>query len=232
MSSERATVVLVHGAFHGSWCWERIVPLLEEHGLEVRTVDLPTTGPVPGELPGLDDDVAAVTAALEAAEGPILLVGHSYGGIPITCAAAGRGDVSRLVYLCAAMPDSGESGAALFEAAGIEASWLVAEGDRMWPDPSAAAEAFFADCDPETQQEAVSRLLPMSTAPHGDPVHEAAWRSIPSTYVVCTQDLALSPDAQRSFFAPRADEAVELHTSHSPFYSQPEALADLLAARA
>jgi pimeloyl-ACP methyl ester carboxylesterase len=226
-----ATVVLVHGAFHGGWCWERVVPLLEERGLSVSTVELPTTGAPPGETPGLDDDVAAVGATLDDVAGPKLLVGHSYGGIPVTVAAAGRDDVTRLVYLAAAVPDAGESGAALFEAAGIEAAWLVVEGDRMWADPATAAEVFFADCDRETQREAVARLRPMSTAPHGFPAPAAAWHEIPSTYVVCSQDRALSPDAQRNFLAPRTGETVELPTSHSPFYSQPAALAELLAER-
>jgi pimeloyl-ACP methyl ester carboxylesterase len=228
----RATVVLVHGAFHGGWCWERLVPLLEQRGLSTRTVELPTTGPSPGENPGLADDVAAVRAALDEVDGPTVLVGHSYGGIPITVAAAGRNDVSRLVFLAAAVPDAGESGAALFEVAGIDAPWLVVDGDRMWPDPATAADVFFGDCDEETQRAALERMRPMSTAPHGDPAPAAAWREIPGTYVVCTEDVALSPDAQRRFFAPRADEVVELQTGHSPFLSQPQLVADLIADRA
>ena len=150
----------------------------------------------------------------------------------ITAAAAGRTDVSRLVYVCAAMPDAGESGASLFESAGIDASWLIMDGGLMWPNREASGELFLGDCDSETQQAAVDRLRPMSLVPHGEPVPEAAWRSIPSTYVVCTLDKAIPPQVQRELFAPRADEVVELESSHSPFYSQPEALAEVFAERA
>jgi hypothetical protein len=119
----------------------------------------------------------------------------------------------------------------MFEAAAIEAPWLVVEGDRMWPDPARAADVFFADCDEETQRAAVERLRPMCTVPHGDPASAAAWREIPSTYVLCSEDRAIPVSAQRGFFAPRTTEVVELATSHSPFYSEPDALADLVGAR-
>jgi pimeloyl-ACP methyl ester carboxylesterase len=227
-----STVVLVHGACHGSWCWERVVPLLETRGLAVRTVDLPTMGAPEGAQPGLADDMAAVRAVLDEVDGQSLLCGHSYGGTVISAAAAGRSDVSRLLYLCAAMLDGGESGAAVFEQVGIQAEWFVLEGDRLRVDRDTAAARFYGDCDPETQRAAVDRLQTMCLRPHGEPVPEAAWHAIPSTYVVCTEDRVIPAEIQRSFFAPRADEVVELQSSHSPFFSQPEALAELIAARA
>jgi pimeloyl-ACP methyl ester carboxylesterase len=225
-------VVLVHGAQHGSWCWERVVPLLEERGLDVATLDLPTTGPPGDERPGLADDVAAVRAVLDDTLGQKLLVGHSYGGTVVTAAAAGRADVARLIYLCAAMLDVGESGASVFASAGIDASWLVLRDGLMWPNLDVSGELFLGDCDPATQRAAVERLRPMSLVPHGEPVPEAAWHSIPSTYVVCTLDKAIPVQVQRTVFAPRAQEVLELEASHSPFYSQPRAVAELLAARA
>ena len=226
-----ATVVLVHGAWHGSWCWERVVPLLQRKAVEVRTVELPSVGPPPGVQPGVADDAAAVTAVLDATPGPKLLCGHSYGGLVITRAAAGRADVPRLVYLAAGMPLDGESGAAAFERTGVGADWIVADGDRMWPDPARAGRVFFNDCDAETQEAAVARLRPMATAPHGEPVPVAAWRAIPSTYVICTRDRAIAPDAQR-IFAKQAEDFVDVDSGHSPFFSQPEALAALLAQEA
>jgi pimeloyl-ACP methyl ester carboxylesterase len=225
-------VVLVHGAQHGSWCWERVVPLLEERGLDVATLDLPTTGPPGDERPGLADDVAAVRVVLDDTPGQKLLVGHSYGGTVVTAAAAGRADVARLIYLCAAMLDVGESGASVFASAGIDASWLVLRDGLMWPNLDVSGELFLGDCDPATQRAAVERLRPMSLVPHGEPVPEAAWHSIPSTYVVCTLDKAIPVQVQRTVFAPRAQEVLELEASHSPFYSQPRAVAELLAARA
>jgi pimeloyl-ACP methyl ester carboxylesterase len=225
-----ATLVLVHGAWHGSWCWERVVPLLERKALEVRTVDLPSVDP-PGGSPGIADDAAAVTAALDAIPGEKVLCGHSYGGVVITHAAAGREDVTRLVYLAAVMPDSGESPAAAFARAGVAADWIVVEGDRMWPDPARAGRVFFNDCDAETQAAAVARLRPMSTAVQTQSVPVAAWRSLPSTFVICTLDRAIVPDAQR-IFAKQAEDFVELESGHSPFLSQPAELAALLAQEA
>lgn len=231
MSAQPSAVLLVHGAWHGSWVWERVVPLLEERGLLVRTVDLPSVGAAPGVGADLAGDAAVVSAALDSIDGSALLCGHSYGGIVISAAAAGRSDVSRLVYLCAFMPGAGESLVAL--TGGKPAPWILPlDGGLTLPDPAQSADVFYADCDEETAHEAVARIKPMAGAPFGEPVAEPAWHDIPSTYVVCTQDRAIPPELQRDVFAPRAGDVIELEASHSPFFSQPAAVAALLAERA
>jgi pimeloyl-ACP methyl ester carboxylesterase len=224
-------VVLVHGAWHGSWCWERVTPLLEEQGLVVRTLDLPSVGAEPGDAADLSGDAAAVRALLDEIEGPILLVGHSYGGMVVTQAAAGHTAVRRLVYLCAFMPDEGES---LFQLTGGEpAPWIrLLDDGRALPDLEQAPAVFYGDCDEETAARATAAIRPMAAAPFVEPVAAAAWREIDATYVVCAQDGALPPELQREVFAPRAAEVVELDRSHSPFLSDPRTLADLLAERA
>lgn len=170
-------------------------------------------------------------ALLDRTGGASLLVGHSYGGMVITAAAAGRTDVARLVYLCAFMPDAGESLVAL--TGGAPAPWIRETQDgRTLPDLALAHALFYGDCDAQTQRAATERLRPMPVAPFTEPVGEPGWRAFPSTYVVCAHDGALPPELQRDVFAPRADEAIELEASHSPFLSQPERLSDLLAARA
>ena len=228
MSAQPSTVVLVHGAWHGSWVWERVVPLLEARGLSVRTVDLPSVGAAPGAEADLAGDAAVVSAVLDSVDGPALLCGHSYGGMVISVAASGRSDVSRLVYLCAFMPDAGESLVAL--TGGEPAPWIqLLDGRLTLPDPAQSADVFYADCDEETAREAVARIKPMAGAPFGQPVARPAWHGIPSTYVVCTLDRAIPPELQRDVFAPRADEVIELEASHSPFSSQPGAVAALLA---
>jgi pimeloyl-ACP methyl ester carboxylesterase len=206
------------------------VPLLEERGLTVRTVDLPSVGADPDDPSGLSGDADAVTAVLDEVNGTALLCGHSYGGMVVTRASAGREDVSRLFYLCAFMPDAGES---LFALTGGEpAPWIRQQEDgRVLADLALAADVFYADCDEETQRQSTDRLRPMPPAAFVEPVPEAGWHTIASTYVVCAQDRALPPELQRDVFAPRADEVIELETSHSPFFSQPAVLADLLAAR-
>jgi pimeloyl-ACP methyl ester carboxylesterase len=229
MSDPPATIVLVHGAWHGSWTWERVVPLLEGRGLAVRTVDLPSIGAAPDSGACLEGDAAAVRAVLDEVDGPVLLCGHSYGGMVISQAAAGHPAVARLVYLCAFMPEAGES---LNGITGGPPPWIVALDDgRMLSDLTKAPDTFYADCDSETCERAVARLRPMPVAPFEDPVHSPAWKELPSTYVVCTQDQAIPPELQQEVFAPRADEVLVLKKSHSPFFSAPTVVAELLAER-
>jgi pimeloyl-ACP methyl ester carboxylesterase len=227
----RSTVVLCHGAWHGAWCWEHVVPLLEQRGIDVRTLTLPSIDAPPGDTGGLAGDAAAVGRVLDDVGGTALLVGHSYGGMVVTAASAGRDDISRLFYLAAFMPDEGES---LFALTGGEpAPWIREQADgRVLPDLELASSVFYADCDPLVQEAAIERLKPMPPKSFVDLAAAAGWHSIPSTYVVCAQDGALPPELQRDLFAPRATERIELEASHSPFYSQPAALAELIAARA
>ena len=230
MSAELPTVVLVHGAWGGSWCWERVVPLLEERGVRSLTVELPSVGGDPAQPPDLSADATAVGRVLDGAGGTFVVCGHSYGGMVVTVATAGRSDVVHLVYLCAFMPDAGES---LFTLTGGPAPWIeLLEDGRTLPDLERAAAVGYADCDHETRASAVARLRPQVTAPFTEPVATAAWREIPATYVVCTEDQSLPVDLQRGVFAPRAREVVELASSHAPYFSQPDRVAELLAERA
>ena len=148
----------------------------------------------------------------------------------ITQAAAGRSDVVHLVYVCAFMPEEGES---LFMLTGGPAPWItVLEDGRTLPDPEHAARASYADCDPETRAAAIRRRRAQVRDPFVEPVSAAAWREIPTTYVVCTEDESMPVEVQRNVFAPRAQHVLELESSHAPFFSRPEELADLFADRA
>jgi pimeloyl-ACP methyl ester carboxylesterase len=227
-ASPMATIVLVHGAWHGSWCWQRVTPLLEKRGFAVRTVDLPSVGALPGADTDLSADAAAVEAIVEGVAGPVILCGHSYGGMVISRTAAGN--VSRLIYLCAFMPMEGES--LLSIGGGRHAPWIqMLDGGLTLPDPARSDTVFYSDCDARTSEWAKSELRPQSRAAFEEPVPYPAWRHTPSTYVVCANDMAMPPDLQRNVFAPLATETIELQADHSPFLSQPDAVADLLAVR-
>jgi len=127
------------------------VPLLEARGLTVRTVDLPSVGVAPGVVADLSGDADAVAQVLDTVDGPSLVCAHSYGGMVITVAAAGRTDVSRLVYLCAFMPDAGESLVQL--TGGVPAPWIqLLDGGLTLPDPAQSADVFYADCDPRPRE--------------------------------------------------------------------------------
>jgi pimeloyl-ACP methyl ester carboxylesterase len=224
-----ATIILVHGAWHGSWCWQRVTSLLEKRGVAVRTVDLPSVGARPGAATDLSADAAAVETVIADVAGPVVLCGHSYGGMVISHTATER--VKRLVYLCAFMPVEGDSLVSI--GGGRHAPWIqLLDGGLTLPDPSKTQSVFYGDCDAQTVQWSKSMLRPQSGAPFNEPVPHPAWRSIPSTYVVCVNDMALPPDVQRNVFALRATETLELQAGHSPFLSQPEAVANLLQARA
>ena len=238
MNQKSASVLLVHGAWHGSWCWERVVPLLRARGVAVATLDLPSvhadaSARSTPERP-LSDDAAAVRAAAASLGGPVVLCGHSYGGMVISLAAAGPamlpggGRFARLVYLCAFMPQAGESLLAI--GGNRPAPWIqLREDGTALPDLTRAAEVFYGDCDEATQRWAVSQIRPQRAAAYAEVVPEPAWKQIPSTYVICSRDAAIPPPLQRDVFAPRASAVRELAASHSPFLSQPQALAELLA---
>jgi pimeloyl-ACP methyl ester carboxylesterase len=228
MSSARPTIVLVHGAWHGAWCWQRVVPLLTNRQCAVRTVDLPSVGAGPDVTVGLDRDAAAVRAVIDEVGGPVLLCGHSYGGMVISHASHRQPQVSKLVYLCAFVPESGESLVSI--GGGRLAPWIkLLDGGLTRPDPEQAVELFYADCDARTQKWAIGNIRPQCGAPFSDAVAHPGWKEIRSTYAVCSADRALPPDWQRDLFAPRVNKVVELNSSHSPFLSQPDALADMLA---
>ena len=230
MPAGSSTIVLVHGAWHGAWCWDRVVPLLEERSLDVVRIDLPSVGAHPESGADLAGDASAVRAAVDGVDGNVLVCGHSYGGMAITEGAAGHPRVTRLVYLCAFMPDAGDS---LVSITGGPAPWIqLLDHGMTLPDMTQADMLFYGDCDPATQEWAISHVRPMAAAPFAGVIATPAWEDVPATYIVCAQDMALPPEWQRDLFAPRADEVIELQSSHSPFLSQPAVLAGILAERA
>lgn len=222
-----AAIMLVHGAWHGSWCWEPVVRLLHDDGITTAVVDNPSV-----TRPGSDvqADSANVRAALDAIGGPVVLVGHSYGGAVITDAGT-HPDVRHLVYLTAFALDAGESVMENELTGGEEIKLgesLQFDGEVVHVDPARVVEFFYHDCPPEVAAAAAARLAPMSIAAMAGAVREVAWREKPSTYVVCTDDRAIPVALQRSC-AQRTGATVELPTSHSPFLSRPADVARLLA---
>ncbi|HET6966039.1 MAG TPA: alpha/beta fold hydrolase [Acidimicrobiales bacterium] len=217
-------LLLVHGAFHGGWCWERLLPELSALGVEAETIDLPFTTP--------DDDREAVASAVDrlgATGEPVVAVGHSFGGAVITAAAGGAGGrraASHLVYLTAIMQEPGRP-IDLGQTPGLAA--LRMEGETASVDPAGATIAFYHRCAPDDAERATARLRPMPTAVlAAPPPDHVAWRHVPSTYIVCTDDQIISP-AQQRVMAAQAGARVEMDSDHSPFLSCPAELAGVLA---
>lgn len=221
------TAVLVHGAWHGAWCWELVLPRLDAAGVPVVVVDLPSVARADATV---HDDAGCVRAALDSIDEEVVLLGHSYGGAVISEAGL-HPNVAHLVFLTAFVLEAGESAQENTLTGGDEASDLGAAievGDGVLTIvPDGAAAAFFHDCGPAVARAAIERLRPQSWAALGGKVEAAAWRDKPATYVVCTDDRALPVALQRSNAA-RVGASVDWPTSHSPFLSRPDLVAELL----
>lgn len=223
---EAPSFLLVHGSWHGPWCFDHLRAALKRLGYESEAVSLPSCGDAPTSLGTFADDAAIVSAAAAAISGDVIVVGHSYGGTAITEATYGP-NVKRLVYLCAFMPDTGRSYVSYLPPGDLPPYvGLRDDGTFAVPDGQAIPH-FYADCPPEIAEWASSRLRLQSQQVLGPAITEAAWRKLPSTYIVTTQDKALPPDFQRMFAAQTADVR-EFAGSHSPFLSRPDDLAGLL----
>jgi pimeloyl-ACP methyl ester carboxylesterase len=230
---------LVHGAWHGAWCWEQVEHHLGDLGAASVAVDLPGRSGDPKSIAELtlDSYVDHVVAAIDASPEPVVLVGHSLGGLVISQTAERIPEkISSLVYLCAMLLQDGQStidasvndsdsqlmaNISLDEAAA--ASSVVAA--------SAVRDLFYGDCTMEASDNAARLLVPEPVGPASTPVNVTAerWGSVPRSYIICTQDRAISPAQQRAMIASvGVDRVVEMVSSHSPFISQPERLAALL----
>jgi len=200
---------------------------LADHGIPSVAVALPSCGETGGRLGDLHDDVVACRRAIADAGGPVVLCGHSYGGVVIT--EAGADDrVSQLLYVTSVMPEAGQSQAD-----------LVGSDPAPWLDPSddgtvgvhaqEVRDLFLQDCDEATTEQAVARLTRQSLTPFTQSPREIAWQFKPSSYLVCTKDLATPAEVQRRRIR-AGTRSVDFNAGHHPFLSRPQALAQSIAA--
>jgi pimeloyl-ACP methyl ester carboxylesterase len=225
-------VVLVHGAFHGAWCWMRLIPELAARGVAASAVELPYTS--------YEDDVAAVRSVIKATAGPIVLVGHSLGG-GVVCAAGTEENVVSLGSLAAMVVDAGQPVAERLAKHGVRPEYLggarpevtagigLTQDGELAVDPVAAGTTFFSDCDEADTELAVSQLRSMSVSsmsgvPDGEP-----WRVKPAHYIFCTADQALPLEIQQAFAAGLSGSTHNVNSSHSPFWNRPAEVAEIIA---
>lgn len=218
----KPTIVLVHGAFADGSAWSHVIPLLEKSGYTVTAVQNPLTS--------VADDIATTKRVIEAQKGPVVLVGHSYGGVVITGAAAGNTNVKALVYIAAFAPEANEPVGAFLEKYPIDlgTSLVPDSGGFLYIDRAKFAGVFAKDV-PETEMRVMAATQrPISGAVFGQSVESAAWKTIPSWYLVAQEDHAINPELER-FYAKRMGATTsEVKSSHVPFISQPKVVADLI----
>ncbi|CAJ1583753.1 alpha/beta hydrolase [[Mycobacterium] wendilense] len=223
-----STFVLVHGAWHGAWCWERLTPELERRGHRVVAVDLPSDDPAAT----FDDYAEAVVAAMGAATDPIV-VGHSLSGNVLPLVAR-RAPVRHAVYLCAMIPDPGRSQSDQERAGGMtDPAYLKGlrrtDGCTVWADADLARELLYQDCAADVAAAAVARLRPQAYGPPTEVWPSGPLPAVPATAIVCAEDRILHPDWSRRVAPERLTAAVlELPGGHSPFLSRPAELAEAL----
>lgn len=225
--------VLVHGSWMGAWSWERVVPELEGLGHEVRVVELPAHGddrgdPARASLDGYRD---VVLAAMDDAGEPVVLVGHSMGGMVISAAAQARPqDVEALVYVAGYLPADGQSllDLAFMDPGSIVGEHLIDNGDGTTSlELDAIGEVFCGDCSAADVALLQDRHRPEPGAPLATPITltEAAYGTVPRVYVRTAQDQAVSPTLQDQMLAATpVDAEATVETAHAPMLTDPAGL--------
>jgi len=222
-TSDALNIVLVHGGFVDGSGWRGVYELLKHDGYRVSVVQNPTTS--------LDDDVAATKLVLDAQDRPVILVGHSYGGVVIT-EAGSHPKVAGLVYVAAFAPSEGESVDTLIKnpPPGAPVPPILAPQDgRLFLDREKFHAAFAADLGPEDAAFMADSQVPWGVDALRGTIGKAAWRTKPSWYLVASEDRMIPPAAQRLMATRAGATTIEEKGSHSIYVSQPRAVAALIA---
>lgn len=234
-----STYVLIHGSWHGAWCWYKIIPLLEQAGHKAIALDLPGHGRdwTAARDVSMQSYVDSVCKILDAQSEPVILVGHSRGGIVISQTAEQRPEKIRtLVYLAAFLIPNGEAmlPTALSDTESLIVSNLVVNEEQGYHMLKAEAfrEALYADCSEEDVALATALLTPEPNAPVATPLNlsDKKFGRVGRVYIETLQDKGVTPALQKKMYtASSCQKVISMETSHSPFLSAPEKLVSHLA---
>ena len=241
---ERLNIVLVHGGYHGPWCWEKLVPLLRGEGHEVSAPELPGRGAdsTPFEKIDAAAYAKAVIDVLDAQRTPAVVVGHSSSGLVVSRAAEARPErIRTLVFLSGFVMRDGEAwrpgqdpGTKVTPVLRVDfrpGTKIPAQTRIDVSNPDAVKLAFYNDCSDADARAAIARLVPEPPRPLGEPLRLTAQRfgGVDKVYVFCAKDNAVSPKHQQGFAAKwPMRRTITLESGHSPFLSMPERLAQVL----
>lgn len=240
----QGTVVLVHGLWHTpAATWGPLTQQLDAREIPWVSVDLETSGSTligrdPSTLPSMADDVALVNQTVDAIEGPVVLLGHSYGGMVISAAGLNQ-DVKHLIYVCALAPRQGERMQDLVQLAPVSKTPIMDDPKAVLLDPTNgvatvnpdfAIPGLYADVEPTLAARATQSLVPVVAALPLQPAGPVAWPTKSTTYMVCNQDQAIAPEIQNAMAQRMGKNASVLHidSSHSPMLSDPAAVANVI----
>jgi pimeloyl-ACP methyl ester carboxylesterase len=222
--SKRANIMLVHGAWADGSCWSKVILLLQAKGYNVTAAQIP--------LKSLADDIEVTRRLISAHTGPTVLVGHSYGGAVITGAATATPQVKALVYITAFGLDEGESLESLSKQGPPSPGSAAIEPDDkgfLWINREKFHKSFAGGATDDEAAIMAAVQKPLSFAAFGGQESIPAWKTIPSWYLTCTDDQMIPPPAQE-FLAKRMKATVRsVASSHCPFMSHPQDVADIIA---
>ncbi|WP_417263322.1 alpha/beta fold hydrolase [Celeribacter sp.] len=237
MTMADPAILLIHGSAHGAWCWRDLLPELERRGLKARALDLPSHGESLTDYTEvtLERYRDAILADIAKHGGPVVLVGHSAGGYPITAVAETAPEkIASLVYLCAYVPQDGMSLADMRRRATehpvLDLIERTDDGRAFRFKADTGIKALYHDCPDEVADFAKAHLGPQAIAPQETPLHiTEASTDLPRHYVICDNDRVIPPEEQRKMSQGWPEGHVHhLPSGHSPFLAMPKRLADLL----
>lgn len=226
-NTDKPAIVLIHGAWVDGSCWQEVIPILQKSGFKVVAAQLPLTN--------LAEDVSSAKRVIEGQKGPVVVVGHSYGGAIMTEAAANNANVKALVFIAAFSPDIGESPKSLQEGYApmpIGDAIFPAAAGYLYLDPAKFHSVMAHDLPESRAAVLAAAQRPLFGASFITPIKEAAWKSIPSWFLITTADRAIAPDQQRFGARRMGARVTEIEASHLPLLSRPEEVANIIQAAA
>jgi len=215
------TFILVHGAWHGAWCWRELTPELDRRKAAWRSIDLPSSHDAGEGTNDLYSDADAV-ARLANSLGPVVLVGHSYGGAVISEAASRIDDLSGLVYIAALRPTVGQSASEASRVVPVRTALddaMEVRGAFIDLNDELAVTGLYLECSPEIQSWAVPQLTRQTLASFRTK-RTSPDVQVPTRFVLCRNDRALDASLQE-VMAAGCDDVIEMSSDHSPFLSHP-----------